>query len=514
MKEDGGIKAGPAGGKAVKVKGLIPSEEAARCLLCHDAPCTAACPRKLDPARFVRAVRFDRSKGSLDFVGNCAGCDAPCESACVHYDRPVRIGEMRSVIAAGDTAATPAHCADIDLSIQFCGVRCENPFFLSSSVVASGYDMCAAAFRAGWAGIVYKTIGFIRPSEVSPRFAAIGKEGTPFIGFRNLEQISDHSLAENLDVLKRLKKDFPSKVIVVSIMGQTEQEWTELARLAQDAGADIIECNFSCPHMSGESLGSDVGQNPELVARYTQATRQGTTVPILAKMTPNLAHMEIPALAAIDAGADGIAAINTIKSITGLDVETLAAYPAVGDKSSVSGYSGKAVKPIALRFIHDMAKHPRLAQVPLSGMGGVETWRDALEFIMLGSSNIQVTTSVMQYGYRIIDDLVAGLKIYMAEHLITRVEDMVGIALHNVVPADELDRATVVFPMFNRERCVGCGRCFVACADAGHQAIGWGADRTPKLSAKKCVGCHLCLYVCPHGAIAQGTRVPKPARLQ
>jgi dihydropyrimidine dehydrogenase (NAD+) subunit PreA len=133
---------------------------------------------------------------------------------------------------------------------------------------------------------------------------------------------------------------------------------------------------------------------------------------------------------------------------------------------------------------------------------------------MLGSSNIQVTTSVMQYGYRIIDDLVAGLKIYMAEHLITRVEDMVGIALHNVVPADELDRATVVFPMFNRERCVGCGRCFVACADAGHQAIGWGADRTPKLSAKKCVGCHLCLYVCPHGAIAQGTRVPKPARLQ
>lgn len=499
---------------------LIAREEAARCLLCHDAPCTAACPKKNDPAKFVRSVRFDREKGSLDFVKDCASCEgcddghAPCEKACIHYDFPVRIGEMREAVEKSETAAAPTRFAEIDLSIDFCGVRCENPFFLSSSVVASGYDMCAAAFKAGWAGIVYKTIGFIKPQEVSPRFAAVGKEGTPFVGFRNLEQISDHPLMENLMILKKLKKDFPEKVIVVSIMGQSEEEWTELARLAQDAGADIIECNFSCPHMSGESLGSDVGQSPELVARYTAATKRGTTVPVLAKMTPNIGHMETPALAAIGAGADGLAAINTIKSITGLDVETLASYPAVGNKSSVSGYSGKAIKPIALRFIHDMAKHPKLAHVPISGMGGIETWHDAIEFIMLGCANLQVTTSVMQYGYRIIDDLVAGLKIYMAEHLIPNVSDMVGTALPNVVSADELDRSTVVYPIFEKDQCVGCGRCHIACEDAGHQAIEWTKERSPKLSGKNCVGCHLCVYVCPHGAIHQGARVPKPAHLR
>lgn len=155
--------------------------------------------------------------------------------------------------------------SDTDLSMEFCGVKCENPFFLSSSVVASGYEMCANALKAGWGGIVYKTIGFIKPDEVSPRFDAIGKESTPFVGFKNLEQISDHPLKENLEILRRLKQDFPSKIIVSSIMGSTEEEWTELARLSEEAGCDIIECNFSCPQMVGEGLGSDVGQNPELV---------------------------------------------------------------------------------------------------------------------------------------------------------------------------------------------------------------------------------------------------------
>ena len=467
----------------------------------------------------MRSVRFDRVKGSLSYVSDCERCEAPCgetpcEKACIHPDFPLRIRETRKIIEDSGTATAGARFAEVSLSVEFCGIRCENPFFLSSSVVASGYDMCAEAFRAGWAGIVYKTIGFLRPSEVSPRFAAIGNEGTPFIGFRNLEQISDQPLAENLNILKRLKKDFPSKVIVVSIMGQSEEEWTELARLSQDAGADIIECNFSCPHMSGESLGSDVGQNPELVALYTAATRRGTTVPILAKMTPTLGQMEIPALAAVQSGADGLAAINTIKSITGLDVETLAAPPAVGNKSSVSGYSGKAIKPIALRFIHDMAKHPRLAGIPISGMGGIETWQDALEFIMLGCANLQVTTSVMQYGYRIIEDLIAGLRVYMASHLISSVGDMIGTALPLMVNADELDRETVAYPAFDRTKCVGCGRCHIACADAGHQAIAWNAERNPKLQGKKCVGCHLCIYVCPAGAISAGARVKKPAYLK
>lgn len=198
----------------------------------------------------------------------------------------------------------------------------------------------------GWAGVVFKTIGLFIPQEVSPRFDAIGKEDTPFVGFRNLEQISDHDPEENFETLRRLKEAFPEKVIVSSIMGRNEAEWTELARRSEQAGADIIECNFSCPQMCGNGLGSDVGQDPELVRAYTAAVRKGTRLPILAKMTPNLAHMELPAIAAVEAGADGLAAINTVKSITGVDLDSMASLPQVDGRSAVSGYSGKAVKPL------------------------------------------------------------------------------------------------------------------------------------------------------------------------
>ena len=232
----------------------------------------------------------------------------------------------------------------------------------------------------GWAGVVFKTIGLFIPQEVSPRFDAIGKEDTPFVGFRNLEQISDHDPEENFETLRRLKEAFPEKVIVSSIMGRNEAEWTELARRSEQAGADIIECNFSCPQMCGNGLGSDVGQDLELVRAYTAAVRKGTRLPILAKMTPNLAHMELPAIAAVEAGADGLAAINTVKSITGVDLDSMASLPQVDGRSAVSGYSGKAVKPIALRFIYDMASCDRLKGVPISGMGGIETWQDAAEF--------------------------------------------------------------------------------------------------------------------------------------
>ena len=227
-----------------------------------------------------------------------------------------------------------------DLSIDFCGVHCENPFFLSSSIVAGDYDMCARALEMGWGGVVFKTVGFLIPEEVSPRFDAIGKEGTPFIGFKNLEQISDHSLGYTPEVFRRLKKNYPNKILVVSIMGQNNAEWVKLARLVTEAGADIIECNFSCPHMSGDGLGSDVGQNPELVKRYTELVSSATNVPVLAKMTPNIGNIELPAIAAAEGGASGIAAINTIKSILGIDTDTLVSYPSISGKCAVSGYSG------------------------------------------------------------------------------------------------------------------------------------------------------------------------------
>lgn len=383
-----------------------------------------------------------------------------------------------------------------DLSIEFLGVKCENPFFLSSSPVCSNYDMIAKAFDTGWAGVFYKTIGIFLPNECSPRFDITRKEGTPWTGFKNMEQISDKPLETNLEYIRRLKKDYPTKVLGVSIMGSTEEEWRILAKKVTEAGADMLELNFSCPQMTSHAMGSDVGQNPDLVYKYTKAVKESTHLPVVAKMTPNIGNMYIPAKAAIEAGADAISAINTVKSITNIDLDNLTAMPVVNGKSSVSGYSGAAVKPIGLRFMHELKTHPDVKHIPLSGMGGIETWQDALEYILLGASNIQVTTSVMQYGYRIVEDMISGLKYYMEERNVDKLEDLVGSAINQIIPAEDLDRDFMIIPDIDYEKCVGCGRCYVSCYDAGHQAIELEADRKPIIN-DNCVGCHLCINVCP-----------------
>lgn len=392
-----------------------------------------------------------------------------------------------------------------DLSIEFCGVKCENPFFLSSSPVGNCYEMCAKALDTGWGGVVFKTVGFFIANEVSPRFDNLRKESTPFIGFKNMEQIAEHPLEENLEAIRRIKKDYPNKVLIASIMGQNEEEWEKLAKLVTEAGADIIECNFSCPQMTSHAMGSDVGQNPELVKKYCQAVRRGTSLPFLAKMTPNIGNMSLPAIASIEGGATGISAINTVKSITGIDLNKFIGLPIVNGKSSVSGYSGKAVKPIALRFIQELATNEKLKNIPISGIGGIETWEDAAEFILLGSTNLQVTTAIMQYGYRIVEDLIEGLSYYMEEKGFKKLDDMVGLANKNIIPAEDLDRSYIVYPKFDEEKCVGCGRCYISCYDGGHQAINWDDEnRKPVLDKEKCVGCHLCANVCPVQCISKG----------
>ena len=393
------------------------------------------------------------------------------------------------------------------LQTDICGIPLENPFLLSSSVVASTYDMCARAFEAGWAGVAFKTICSFDIHEASPRFSAITGDNGSIIGFKNIEQLSDHSVEENMAIFRQLKKNYPTKFILASIMGQNEAEWEKLARLCEANGADAIELNFSCPNMAEGGLGSDIGQIPELVERYTAAAKRGAKTPILAKLMPNVARMSLAAEAARRGGADGLAAINTIKSIIGVNSHTYVSSPSVHGKSAVGGYSGNAVKPIALRFIAELGQNPRLQGMHISGMGGVETWEDALEFILLGADSIQVTTAVMQYGYRIIDDLKAGLNYYLAEKGFGNVKDAVGLALDSVsATTDVLERDTVIFPKFDRSKCIGCGRCVISCADGGHQALRLSDDRKPILDGRKCVGCHLCILVCPQRAIRSSQR--------
>ena len=385
----------------------------------------------------------------------------------------------------------------IDLSIDFLGVHCENPFFLSSSPVCHNYEMIAKCFDIGWGGVFYKTVGILGMNECSPRFDIVRKEGTPFVGFKNMEQISEHTWQENAEIIKKLKHDYPTKVMGVSIMGANDEEWALLARELTKAGADMLELNFSCPQMTSHAMGSDVGMNPELVERYTRVVKQNTHLPVIAKMTPNITHIEDPSKGALRGGADAVSTINTIKSICNIDIENLTGKPVVNGKSSISGYSGAAVKPIALRFIAQLKQDPELANLPVSGIGGIETWQDAVEFLLLGAENLQVTTSVMQYGYRIVEDMKDGLANFMEAHGYTSLRDFIGKALPNVIPCENLDRSFQIIPKIDLDKCVGCGRCAISCFDGGHQAIDFDTKTRKPTITDKCVGCHLCLNVCP-----------------
>ena len=475
-------------------------EEASRCLLCADAPCSQACPSG-DPARAVRAVRFDNAALARSWVKDCPDEELEAaEKACIHYDRPIRIREIVKALPEAPSRPLPS------LEIDFCGLRCENPFFLASSAVCTNYEMVARAFEAGWAGVFYKTICLQDIKEVSPRFDAVyGKDGRgDFYGFRNMEQLSENPVDVDFDILRRLKQNYPSKIVVASIMGEKEDEWITLAKMAEEAGCDAVELNFSCPQMRQTGMGCDVGQDPELVTFFTAYVKRSVRIPVIPKMTPNIAHISDPAMGAYFAGADAISAINTIKSVT------LGEGSEVSGCQTGSGYSGRAVKPIALRHILAMVLNPMIKDIQFSGIGGIETWRDALEFIQLGCRNVQVCTAVMQYGYRIIDDLIPGLQHYMAERGVEKLADLVGERLPSFRLPSDLDRSTIVFPKFDTERCIGCGRCVISCADGGHQALEFNPEtRKPRFLGPKCVGCHLCRLVCPVGAISSSRRIAK-----
>jgi dihydropyrimidine dehydrogenase (NAD+) subunit PreA len=393
---------------------------------------------------------------------------------------------------------------EVDLSVEFCGRRFVNPFLLSSSPVSNSGEMVARSFEAGWGGVVFKTLNSGRLPIVhpSPRMSANRYHGRDMMSVQNVEMISDRPLKDNLMDMLYLKKHYPDRIVIASIMGFFNEEWAYLAKAAEDNGADMLELNFSCPHMCIEGSGHKVGQAFHLLEMFTTTVKNAVTIPVIAKMTPNITDMTEPALYAKQGGADAISAINTVAGISGVGLDDWVPRPNVFGLSSPSGTSGPAVKPIGLRFIADLAKCVELC-LPLSGIGGIETWVDALEYIVLGASNVQVTTGVMHYGYRIVEDMIEGLSDFMAAKKISRVDELIGRSLPHVSTTDhfELNRQGVA--EYDLERCVGCGQCHIVCQDAGGQALDWDRDRRrPVMTEEKCVSCMLCSFVCPiHGLI-------------
>jgi dihydropyrimidine dehydrogenase (NAD+) subunit PreA len=389
--------------------------------------------------------------------------------------------------------------SSIDLSIDFCGFKSINPFLLSSGPVANCAEMVDRAFAAGWAGAAYKTLA---PDSVpiihpSPRMNDYSYGTKKLVGLQNVEQITDRSLKDNLLDIAYLKKKWPDRMIIASIMGFCDQDWADLSKASTDAGADMLELNFSCPHMTVEGSGSAVGQAMGLIEKFTETAKKATHIPVLAKMTPNITDINEPAMFAKKGGADGIAAINTFGGVTDVNIEDLVPQPDVGGKSTISGYSGPAIKPLGLKFIAQMAANPDLG-LPITGMGGIETWVDALQYILLGSTTIQITTGVIHYGYGIIEDLLEGLSDYMALKGVDRVSDLVGKALPNLCEASEFDLERQGVVEFDMDRCIGCGQCVTVCMDAGGQCLEWDREeRRPKLIEDKCLSCMICNFVCP-----------------
>ncbi len=399
----------------------------------------------------------------------------------------------------------------VSLAVDFCGKRLNNPFLLSSSPVSNSAEMVSRAFEAGWAGVAYKTVvtDRIPIAHPSPRMVGYACGDRPLAGLQNVEQTSDRGLGPNLLDMTWLKKRWPDRLLMASIMGFSNAEWGELARACSDAGADMLELNFSCPHMTVEGSGAKVGQVQELVQRYTETVRKVTRVPLVAKLTPNITDMSVPAMHAKSGGASAISAINTVRGLVGVDPESCVPTLDVFGKGAISGYSGPAVKPIGLRFIAELALDKQIG-LPLSGIGGIETWIDALEYILVGATTVQVTTGVIHYGYRIVEDLIEGLSDYMVAKKVSSVADLVGKALPNVQETDAFDLTRQGIAHHDLDRCVGCGQCHVVCHDAGGQALAWDVEaRRPRLDEHKCLSCMVCSFVCPVQGLITFREMPR-----
>ncbi len=412
---------------------------------------------------------------------------------------------------AKNNGAKSAFGGAIDLSVTFCGVKFPNPFLLSSSPVSNSAEMVGNAFEQGWGGVCYKTLNSDRITIIhpSPRMNGYSYEAKQLVGLQNVEMTSDRPLKDNLADFLYLKKKYPRNPLIASIMGFSDNEWAFLARAAADHGADMLELNFSCPHMAVEGSGYKVGQANHLLEKFTATVKRAVSIPVIAKMTPNITDMTEPALFGKKGGADAISAVNTFRAISEIGLGDWVAKPNVFGVGAMSGYSGAAIKPIALHFIAEMAQCAEFA-LPLSAMGGVETWIDALEYLLVGATTVQATTGIIKYGYRIVQDMIEGLSDYMSARGITRAEDLIGKALPNLTSTDHFDLTRQGIAAYDTERCVGCGQCYIVCRDAGGQALDWDEPaRRPKLVEEKCLSCMICSFICPVPGLISYKEMPK-----
>src|SRR5262245_59130407 len=327
-----------------------------------------------------------------------------------------------------------------DLSIDFCGVKAPNPFWLASAPPTNSEYQVRRAFDAGWGGAVWKTISHEPIVNVSSRYGAVDYERTKVMGLNNIELITDRTLATNLKEIASVKKAYPRHALWVSLMVESKREaWYDSVKRTQDAGADGIELNFGCPHgMSERGMGSAVGQVPDYACLITQWVKEVATVPVMVKLTPNITDITAIGRAAVNGGADALSLINTLNSIMGVDLDTFAPKPQVRGNSSHGGYCGPAVKPIALQMVAAVASDPKV-QVPVSGIGGIQAWQDAVEFLLLGAASVQVCTAVMHYGFRIVEQLISGLEGWMLEKGFHRISDFVGRSLPRIKTWGDLD---------------------------------------------------------------------------
>ncbi|PVH28567.1 NAD-dependent dihydropyrimidine dehydrogenase subunit PreA [Pararhodobacter oceanensis] len=389
-----------------------------------------------------------------------------------------------------------------DLTTNFAGIKSPNPFWLASAPPTDKEYNVVRAFKAGWGGVVWKTLGSEGPPVVNvngPRYGAIYGADRRLLGLNNIELITDRPLEINLQEIKKVKREWKDRALIVSLMVPCdEQSWIDILAHVEDTGADGVELNFGCPHgMAERGMGSAVGQVPEYIEMVTRWVKKHSRMPCIVKLTPNITDIRQPAEAAMRGGADAVSLINTINSITSVNLDSFAPEPTIDGKGAHGGYCGPAVKPIALNMVAEIARSAETAHLPISGIGGVTTWRDAAEFLALGAGSVQVCTAAMTYGFDIIKELNAGLSLWMDQKGLNSIDDVVRRAVPNVTDWKDLNLNYVTKAVINQDLCISCGRCYAACEDTSHQAIAMSPDRVFTVKDEECVACNLCVNVCP-----------------